>query len=227
MSKVYEAGETPVQALREVDLTIERGEFVAIVGPSGCGKTTLLQICGGMEHPTAGSVLVGGTELQRLDDRSLTRWRRRQVGFVFQFFNLLPTLVAWENVALPLLLDGVGSASARRVADEMLNQVGLSHRANHLPQQMSGGEMQRVAIARALVHQPALIIADEPTGNLDSANGARILELLSTLQKDLQVTLMLATHAEEIASAAESVIHLRDGKVERRDRHQDTFQSRH
>ncbi len=207
-------GDAPVRAVDGVTLAIERGEFVAITGPSGCGKSTLLHLCGAMDRPSSGSVSLEGTALEALDDDTLTRIRRLRVGFVFQFFNLLPTLTVLENAELPLLL--VGRASeAERAARDMLERVGLSSRLRHYPRQLSGGEMQRAAIARALVHAPAIIVADEPTGNLDSENGRLVLDLLIALNRDLAVTLLLATHAPEVARAAHRIVQMRDGRVER------------
>jgi len=213
--KIYTGGETPVEAVCDVSISLDKGDFVAIVGPSGCGKSTLLHLCGAMDQPTSGSVQIEGISLSRLNDNDLTRLRRRRIGFVFQFFNLLPTLTVIENVALPLMLDGGDSNKADRQAKELIERVGLSHRTRHFPQQLSGGEMQRVAIARAIVHRPALLIADEPTGNLDSDNGAKILNLLSEINREMAVTILLATHSREIADAASRVIYMRDGRIER------------
>lgn len=215
--KVYTGGESPVEAVRGVDLRLEPGDFVALMGPSGCGKSTLLHLCGAMDRPSGGRIEIDGRSLASLDDDSLTRLRRERVGFVFQFFNLLPTLTVEENVALPLELAGRPSAEASRRARAVVERVGLAHRLAHFPQQLSGGELQRAAIARALAHAPALLIADEPTGSLDSENGARVLALLSELNRETGVTMLLATHAEETAAAASRVVHMRDGLVERVD----------
>ncbi len=215
VGKTYDHGETPVVAVRGVDLSIQRGEFVALMGPSGCGKSTLLHLCGAMDYPTQGRILLDGADLKSLDDSALTRIRRRQIGFVFQSFNLLPTLTAVENVALPLMLDGVAPAVAKRKAANIIERVGLLHRSGHYPQQLSGGEMQRIGIARAVCHTPLLVLADEPTGNLDSSNGAKVLELLRELNEDLGVTLLLATHSSEMAAASQRVLHMVDGRIER------------
>ena len=170
VSRYYEAGERSVHALEAVSLTIERHEFVAVVGPSGCGKSTLMHLIAGLDRPTAGEIVVDGLSLTTADDAQLTNFRRRQLGLVFQFFNLLPTMNALENVSLPLLLQGVAPAEATARAEELLQLVGLTNRASHFVHQLSGGEQQRTAIARALVHRPSLLIADEPTGNLDTAS---------------------------------------------------------
>jgi putative ABC transport system ATP-binding protein len=212
--RTYPGGDTPVEAVRDISLTVERGEFVAIVGPSGCGKSTFLHLCGGMDRPTGGSIALEGRRLETLDDEGLTRVRRERVGFVFQFFNLLPTLTLAENIALPLLLAGGPAPAAERRAHELAHEVGVGHRLRHFPQQLSGGEMQRAAIARAIVHEPALLVADEPTGNLDSENGARVLELLRRLNRESYLTILLATHAPELARAAGRIVRLRDGVVQ-------------
>jgi putative ABC transport system ATP-binding protein len=213
--KTYAGGETPVEAVRGVSLVLEAGDFVAVMGPSGCGKSTLLHLCGAMDLPTSGRVLVDGVDVSGLDDDALTRLRRERIGFVFQFFNLLPTLTIAENVALPLLLAGRPEREARRRAVALVERVGLGARAGHYPQQVSGGEMQRAAMARAVVHAPALLVADEPTGNLDSENGARVLELLGELNRDTGVAILLATHSDETAAVARRTVHMRDGEVER------------
>jgi putative ABC transport system ATP-binding protein len=213
VTKAYAAGETSVAALRGVDLTVGRGEFVALAGPSGCGKSTLLHLCGAMDRPTSGRIVFDGIELETAADDRLTALRRERIGFVFQFFNLLPTLTVAENIALPLLLSGSALPAAERRAAELAGRVGLETRRGHYPQQLSGGEMQRCAIARALVHEPSLIIADEPTGNLDSANGAVVLDLLRTLNAETGAALLLATHAADVAAAAHRMVHMKDGLV--------------
>ena len=215
VAKRYAGGDTAVVALRGVDLSMASGEFVAVMGPSGCGKSTLLHLCGGMDRPSSGRVTLEGLDLSALDDDSLTRVRRTRVGFVFQFFNLLSTLTVAENISLPAMLGGVAPADANRRAVELATRVGLDHRLGHYPQQLSGGEMQRAAIARAVAHRPALIIADEPTGNLDSTNGARVMGLLRQLNEELGIALLLATHAPDVASAAHRVLHMSDGAVDR------------
>ena len=213
--KTYRGGEAPVEAVRGISLTLHRGDFVAIMGPSGGGKSTLLHLCGAMDRPTAGSLRIENVSLSDLSDDELTKLRRERIGFVFQFFNLLPTLTVLENIALPLQLARKNSAAAK--AKDLAARVGLSHRLQHYPQQLSGGEMQRAAIARAVIHAPALLIADEPTGNLDSENGARVLHLLSELNRELQLTVLLATHSLDTAAAAQRIIYLRDGLIERED----------
>jgi putative ABC transport system ATP-binding protein len=201
-----------VDAVKAVSFVAAAGEFVALMGPSGCGKSTLLHLCGAMDRPDKGQILLGDVDLARLDDDQLTLIRRERIGFVFQFFNLLPTLTLVENVALPLLLTGVSPAEATRRAAVVGDRVGLSSRLGAYPAHVSGGEMQRAAIARAIVHAPAVLIADEPTGNLDSGNGTRVLELLQELNVSLQLTILLATHAPEIAQAAHRTLHMRDGQ---------------
>jgi putative ABC transport system ATP-binding protein len=214
LEKTYAEGATPVAALRGVSLTLEAGDFVALTGPSGCGKSTLLHLCGAMDRPTAGRLTLEGQNIGTLDDDALTRLRRDRIGFVFQFFNLLPTLTIGDNIALPCLLAGMPAAKAGAKAAALAGRVGIGHRLTHYPQQVSGGEAQRAAIARALVHEPALLIADEPTGNLDSANGATVLALLAELNRDLGVTMLLATHAADVAAAAQRTIRLRDGRLD-------------
>jgi putative ABC transport system ATP-binding protein len=213
--KTYSNGGAAVAALRGVDLSVAPGEFVAIMGPSGCGKSTLLHLCGAMDRPSSGQVSFEGQDLGSLDEDRLTRLRRKRIGFVFQFFNLLPTLTVRENVALPLVLGGAPVRDAGDRAAELVERVGLTSRLEHYPQQLSGGEMQRAAIARAIVHRPALLVADEPTGNLDSANGARVMELLAELNDEHGIALLLATHAPEVAAAAHRVVQMRDGRIER------------
>jgi ABC-type lipoprotein export system ATPase subunit len=213
--KTYGGGEAPVEAVRGVSLTLERGDFVALMGPSGCGKSTLLHLCGAMDRPTEGRVIVDGRSLAELDDDRLTHLRRERIGFVFQFFNLLPTLTVLENVSLPLLLAGRPAKQADASSLALLERVGLGPRASHFPPQLSGGEMQRAAIARSVVHEPALLVADEPTGSLDSENGARVLELLGELNREIGVAILLATHSVETAAAAGRVLHMRDGRIER------------
>ena len=214
LHKTYISGDSRVSALAGVSFTVDSGDFVALMGPSGCGKSTLLHICGAMDRPTSGSIRLGDRDLSALEDDELTRVRREQVGFVFQFFNLLPTLTVCDNIALPCLLAGMRAAQADARAGELAERVGIAHRLGHYPQQISGGEMQRAAIARALVHRPSLIVADEPTGNLDSENGANVLGLLAGLNRDMGVTILLATHAADVAAAAARVLRMKDGKFE-------------
>jgi putative ABC transport system ATP-binding protein len=215
VEKAYGVGAQRVDAVRGVDLVVPAGAFVALVGPSGCGKSSLLHVCGAMDRATSGTVLLDGQDLRSLDDGALTRLRRSRIGFVFQFFNLLPTLSVEENVALPLRLGGVPHKAAVARAAALVDRVGLAHRAHSYPQQLSGGEMQRTALARAVVHRPALVVADEPTGNLDSTKGAEVLQLLLELNRELGATVLLATHAPEVAAVADRTVHMRDGRIAR------------
>ena len=212
LQKTYISGESRVAALAGVSFTVEAGDFVALMGPSGCGKSTLLHLCGAMDRLSGGSLRLNDRDLSTMGDDELTRVRREQVGFVFQFFNLLPTLTVGDNIALPCLLAGVAYDEAERRAKALAERVGIAHRLTHYPQQISGGEMQRAAIARALVHQPTLLVADEPTGNLDSENGANVLSLIAELNQELGVTVLLATHAADIAGAAKRVLRMKDGR---------------
>jgi putative ABC transport system ATP-binding protein len=212
LHKTYVTGEARVSALAGVTFAIERGDFVALMGPSGCGKSTLLHLCGAMDRPSSGTLRLNDRDLAAMEDDELTRVRREQVGFVFQFFNLLPTLTVSDNIALPCLLAGVKAGEAESRARALAERVGIAHRLQHYPQQISGGEMQRAAMARALIHQPSLIVADEPTGNLDSENGDNVLELLKRLNTEMGVTILLATHAADVAAAAHRVLNMRDGK---------------
>ncbi|MCC7138895.1 MAG: ABC transporter ATP-binding protein [Planctomycetes bacterium] len=210
---VFGSGETRVEALRGVDLDVARGELVAVMGASGSGKSTLLHLLAGLARPTQGQVVVDGTDLAALDDDALTAVRRRRIGIVFQAFHLVPVLTALENVALPLALDGVPQAEAEARAAAALDRVGLRARAPHLPSELSGGEQQRVAVARALVARPPLVLADEPTGNLDSRNRAQVLSLLRGLAGEEGRTLVLVTHDADEASVADRVVRLADGRV--------------
>jgi len=212
LTKTYTGGATTVRALDGVSFALDPGAFVALMGPSGCGKSTLLHLCGAMDRPSSGSVVLEGRNLATLTDDALTALRRDRIGFVFQFFNLLPTLTLGENIALPCLLGGTPAAEADRRAARLAERVGIGHRLGHYPQEVSGGEMQRAAIARALVHEPALLVADEPTGNLDSENGARVLALLTELNREMGITILLATHAQEVAAAARRVLRMKDGR---------------
>jgi len=212
LQKTYVTGEARVAALAGVSFEIEAGDFVALMGPSGCGKSTLLHLCGAMDRLTSGTLTLNDRDLSTMGDDELTRVRREQVGFVFQFFNLLPTLTVSDNIALPCLLAGMKPEEAESRAQALADRVGISHRLTHYPQQISGGEMQRAAIARALVHRPALLVADEPTGNLDSENGANVLSLIGELNRELGVTVLLATHAADVAGAATRVFKMKDGK---------------
>jgi putative ABC transport system ATP-binding protein len=214
VKRSYGEGESLVEALRGVDLRVARGDFVAIMGRSGSGKSTLLHLLGGVDLPTAGEVLLEGHDLAHTTDDQRTLIRRRRIGFIFQSFNLLPILTAEENVSLPLELDGVSHAAAVRRAAGKLELVGMGGRKNHVPSTLSGGEQQRVAIARALVIEPAILLADEPTGNLDSANGQRVVRMLRKLVDEQHQTLVVVTHDPEVAAQADRVIHLGDGLIE-------------
>jgi putative ABC transport system ATP-binding protein len=214
VSKTYHRGPVAIEALRGIDLDIGPGEFLAVTGKSGCGKSTLLHIIGGLEPPSAGQVLVDGRNLATLKDPDLTYFRRDRVGVVFQSFNLLPLLTLEENVALPRALQGIPFDQACREAAQWLAHVGLLNRRHHKPHQVSGGEMQRAAIARALINQPAVLLADEPTGNLDSATSTQVLELFAQLHQEGGHTIILVSHAPEAASYAGRVVHLKDGQVQ-------------
>jgi putative ABC transport system ATP-binding protein len=212
--KVYRGGDAPVEALRGVDFAVRRGEMVAIMGPSGCGKTTLLNCLSGLDAVDAGEILIDGRPLGRMDDRALTRYRARSMGFVFQAFNLLPVLSAVENVELPLLVAQVRPAEARARALADLAEVGLADRAGHRPARLSGGQQQRVAVARAVVGRPAIVWADEPSGNLDSAASAELMGLLRRLNRELGQTFVIVTHAREVGEAADRIVRMRDGLIE-------------
>ncbi len=212
LTKEFERGQVKVLALDAVDLTVARGEFVALMGPSGSGKSTLLHLIAGMDKPTDGRLLVLNEEPAYMSERDLARWRNNHIGFVFQSFNLIPVLSAHENVELPLKLTSLARAERREKSATALKLVGLSDRADHLPRQLSGGQEQRVAIARALVTDPDIILADEPTGNLDAASARDVLSLLQKLNKDFGKTIILVTHDPHSAAAASRVIHLDKGK---------------
>jgi putative ABC transport system ATP-binding protein len=216
-SKAYPADGSEVYAVREADLALEPGSFTAIVGRSGCGKSTLLNLAGAVDLPTSGTVWIEAQSTTRMTDSELSRLRRTRIGFVFQFFNLLPTLTVAENVAVPLWLDrkGGGGEVERRTA-ELLEMVDLGHKSRSFPHQLSGGEMQRAAIARALIHEPALLIADEPTGNLDSGNAEMVLRLLDRISREMGRTVLMATHSREAAEVATRVLSMRDGRLLRR-----------
>jgi ABC-type lipoprotein export system ATPase subunit len=216
VSRTYRGGSVAVEALREVSFQVAGGTMVAVTGPSGSGKTTLLNIVAGLDRPSRGEVFVAGQSLGGLDANAATVFRRRNVGFVFQFFNLLPTMTALDNVALPLLADRVPWREIEQRAHDALRAVKVEHRADHRPDQMSGGEQQRVAIARALVMRPKLVLADEPTGNLDSASGADVLALFRRAVAERGLSLIVVTHSEAVAGASDRVLLIRDGRLEER-----------
>ena len=213
LRKVYRSGSVAVEALQGIDLRIERGELVAIVGPSGCGKTTLLNCLAGLEHDFEGEVTLAGRRLRDLSDDGRAQLRARATGFMFQSFNLLPTLSALENVEMPLLIAGAGGAETRARALEMLDAVGLAERIHHRPAALSGGQQQRVAIARALVNRPAIVWADEPTGNLDSESASEIIALIRRLNEVAHQTFVIVTHASDVARSASRTVHMRDGRI--------------
>lgn len=214
VTKTYLQGRREVQAVRGISLRVEAGEFVTVMGPSGSGKSTLLHLMGALDTPTSGQALFHGQDLRSISDRQRSLLRQNQIGFVFQFFNLLPTLTALENVALPMMLAGYGRRGALRSANESLEQIGLKHRADHFPEELSGGEMQRVAIARALVMGPEAILCDEPTGNLDSATGEEILALLRSLPEPGKRALVMVTHDAKAARIGDRIVRIRDGLIE-------------
>lgn len=211
--KAYDTGKVKVNALRGVNLTVRRGEMVAIMGPSGCGKTTMLNCLSGLDDVDSGQVLVDGVVLHDLPDDERSDYRARNMGFVFQLYNLLPVLSSVENVEMPLLLSGIGASDARRRSLEMLDRVGLAERANHLPSELSGGQRQRVTIARALINQPSIIWADEPTGDLDSETTDEIMRLIIELNRANRQSFILVTHSEEVGAMAHRIVRMRDGAV--------------
>lgn len=211
LSKVYGSGDTAVKALDDVSFSVNKGEFVAIIGPSGSGKSTLLHMLGGVDRPTRGRVLVDNTDIYKLNETQLAIFRRRQIGLIYQFYNLIPILSVEENITLPMLLDG--QKVDRGQLEEIVGILGLQNRLSHLPNQLSGGQQQRVSIGRALISRPAIMLADEPTGNLDSRNSGEIMELLKMFNKTYKQTLIVITHDERIAMQADRVISIEDGKV--------------
>ena len=213
VTRIYSSGTGEVRALDGVSLDLDSGSFATITGPSGCGKSTLLNLLGGLDHPTSGEIHVAGIPLHHGGEAELTHYRRRTLGIVFQFFNLLPAMTVRENVELPLLLRGESASRSTTRVSEMLDLVGLSHRAAHFPHQLSGGEMQRTATARALVGRPALLLADEPTGNLDSANAAMVCETFLKIASQKIATLIIVTHSESVAALAPIRIQMLDGKI--------------
>ena len=212
--KTYDTGEVQVRALRGVSLSVQPAEMVAIMGPSGCGKTTLLNTASGLDDPTSGTIQIEGTDLDSLDDNTKTSYRARRMGFIFQFYNLLPVLSSVENVELPLLVSGTPPKEARERSLAGLEQVGLADWAEHRPGQLSGGQRQRVTIARALVNDPAIVWADEPTGDLDSVTANQIMDLLIELNESQGQTFVLVTHGREIAERCHRIVHMRDGEIE-------------
>lgn len=211
LCKTYGKGDTMVKALDNVSFSVEKGEFVAIIGPSGSGKSTLLHILGGVDVPTSGSVVINQTDISNLDETALAIFRRRQIGLIYQFYNLIPILTVQENLTLPLLLDG--RKPDKKQIDTLVKRLGLENRLDHLPNQLSGGQQQRVSIGRALVNNPALMLADEPTGNLDSENSKEIISLLRQFNKEFNQTVIIITHDEKIANSADRVITIEDGKI--------------
>lgn len=211
LCKTYGKGDTMVKALDNVSFSVEKGEFVAIIGPSGSGKSTLLHILGGVDVPTSGSVVINQTDISNLDETALAFFRRRQIGLIYQFYNLIPILTVQENLTLPLLLDG--RKPDKKQIDTLVKRLGLENRLDHLPNQLSGGQQQRVSIGRALVNNPALMLADEPTGNLDSENSKEIISLLRQFNKEFNQTVIIITHDEKIANSADRVITIEDGKI--------------
>ena len=211
LCKTYGSGDTQVDALKDLSFSVEKGEFVAIIGPSGSGKSTLLHILGGVDTPTSGSVIIDGTPIYELNESKLAIFRRRQIGLIYQFYNLLPVLNVKENITLPLLLDGQKPDEGYLM--ELVKNLGLEERLNHLPNQLSGGQQQRVSIGRALINHPAIVLADEPTGNLDSKNSMEIMELLKASNVKYHQTLVIITHDERIALQADRVISIEDGKI--------------
>ncbi|MFE0554474.1 ABC transporter ATP-binding protein [Paenibacillus sp. NPDC058910] len=211
LSKIYGKGESAVKALDDVSFSVRKGEFVAIIGPSGSGKSTLLHMLGGVDRPTSGKVLVEDTDMYNLDETQLAIFRRRQIGLIYQFFNLIPVLTVEENMTLPLLLDN--QKVDKKQMDGLVKTLNLQHRLNHLPNQLSGGQQQRVSIGRALISNPAIMLADEPTGNLDSKNSSEIIDLLQMLNKTYHQTLIVITHDERIALQADRVISIEDGRI--------------
>jgi ABC-type antimicrobial peptide transport system, ATPase component len=213
LTKVYGTDETAVKALNNISFKVEKGEFVAIMGPSGCGKSTLLHMLGGLDSITSGSVMIDGSDISKMNDNELASIRRRKIGFIFQYYNLIPVLGAADNAALPLILDGVKPATARKTAVEWLTRLGLGSRLNHRPDQMSGGQQQRVAIARALSTDPTLVLADEPTGNLDSKTGDEVVGQLKRISSEWGRSVVMVTHDSRIAAYADRIIFLKDGSI--------------
>ncbi|MCD6164887.1 MAG: ABC transporter ATP-binding protein [Candidatus Odinarchaeota archaeon] len=213
LCKVYRMGLTEIHALKNVNLKVYRGEMVAVVGPSGSGKTTLLNLIGTLDKPTSGKIYIDGEDITTKSEKELTLLRRRKIGFVFQFYNLIPVLTAYENVELPLLISGVPKKEREERVRRLLEMVGLEDRMNHRPDELSGGEQQRVAIARALVNNPSIILADEPTGDLDTETGLMVVQLMRKLAKEEDSTVIMVTHDPQISEIADRIIYLRDGRI--------------
>jgi putative ABC transport system ATP-binding protein len=213
LTKTYKSGKLENPVLQDINLEIRRSEIISIMGPSGCGKTTLLNLLGGLDRPTSGSIFLNGRSLTEMSDSELTRFRLRNIGIVFQFFNLIPTLTAVENVRLPLLVSGHGHIEERARPLKLLDQVGLLDKANRMPYELSGGEQQRVAVARALANEPTIVLADEPTGNLDSKTSAELIDLINIINKENGQTFVIVTHDTEVAEVADRIIYMKDGRI--------------
>lgn len=213
LEKEYRLGEVVVHALRGVSMELKKGEFVVVVGPSGSGKTTLLNLIGALDKPTKGKVYIDGRDLTTMSERELTSLRRNKVGFVFQFYNLIPVLTAFENIELPMIVAGAPKKKMRERTQELLEIIGLIDRANHRPDELSGGEQQRIAIARSLANQPSIVLADEPTGDLDTATGREVMEVLRGISKREKVTVIVVTHDPVIAEMADRILEMRDGRI--------------
>lgn len=211
LNKTYGKGDSAVVAVNNIDLTIRKGEFTAIVGTSGSGKSTLMHLLGGVDDPTSGKVLIEGEDIFELNDEKRSIFRRRNIGFIFQEYNLIPILTVEENIVMPLLLDG--NKVNKEEVDELLERLGLTERRNHLPSQLSGGQQQRVAIARAIINRPSIILADEPTGNLDKRNSEEVINMMFEAVRERKETLVIVTHEMDIAAMADRIIHLEDGKI--------------
>jgi putative ABC transport system ATP-binding protein len=214
LNKTYAMGRVDVEVLKDINITIDEGEFVSIMGPSGSGKSTLLYLIGGLDKPTSGQIRIKGREMADMKDEEESKLRRQEIGFIFQFYNLIPNLNVEENIMLPVLLDGKKLKNYKKELDEILDIVGLADRRHHTPRELSGGQQQRVAIARALINEPDIILADEPIGNLDSKTGTEVMELLARINKEKGKTIIQVTHSKEAAEYGQRIINVRDGKVE-------------
>lgn len=214
LHKTYTMGKVEVEVLKDINISIEKGEFVSIMGPSGSGKSTLLYLIGGLDKPTSGKIMINGREMSDMKDDEESRLRRQEIGFIFQFYNLIPNLNVEENIMLPILLDGKKLKEYKKELDEILEIVGLSERRRHTPRELSGGQQQRVAIARALINQPDIILADEPIGNLDTKTGMEVMKLLSDINREKGKTIIQVTHSKESANYGKRIINVRDGKVD-------------